>query len=165
MIFSKGKFWKALPKISVKAEETRSLISGRVTIKPGCQAPLMMRSRMPSRTSRPYRRFDMWSFRSRIVCTSTRTLTFAPGSREIVVVCTRSSGISGIEVRLLPNCYFLSLFIVYYKSSLVYKSSRVVPNFFFQSFCCIGTCCLRWFYGLCSCIYQKILINCSYIAY
>lgn len=47
---SKGKFWKSLFKISVKAVETRSLMTGLSTRNPGCHAVLINRSNMFSVT-------------------------------------------------------------------------------------------------------------------
>lgn len=91
IISSKGKFWKAFPKISVNAVDTNSLISGLVIANPGCQAPLMTLSKIPSKKSLPWSKFVMCSFKFPIDCTSTFTCTFDFGILVIVVVCTRSS--------------------------------------------------------------------------
>lgn len=44
MKLSSGKFWKDLLQMSVKAVLTSSLMSGRMTAKPGFHVALMMRS-------------------------------------------------------------------------------------------------------------------------
>ena len=91
IILSKGKLLKDLWKPSVNAAETRSLIMRLVTTNPGCHVPFIILSSMFSSILWPYSKFEIWSFRSPIFCTSTLTRIVSPGLLVMVVVWTRSS--------------------------------------------------------------------------
>lgn len=90
-ICSNGKLWKAESKISVKPLDTSSLMIGLVITKPGCHAPLIIRSSKFSMYCLPNTRFVTWSCMSLMLSTSIWAFIFCPGILVIVVVCIRLS--------------------------------------------------------------------------
>lgn len=102
MKLSNGKLWKDLLQISVKAVLTRSLISGRITAKPGFHDTFIKRSNIRSEKEKP--KFN--------IITGVVVLTFRhfkikavrPGLRGIIF--SNSDGIERLHYSFTPASAF-----------------------------------------------------------